>query len=216
MRTDCDFTILGPDYYARSTVKVARELIGKVIVRHVGEDTRLLARIVETEAYTQDDPACHAWGLYDEETGTWNRTGKGAELFGPPGTAYVYLCYGVHWLFNVVTEPKGVCGAVLIRAVEPLEGVAQMKEYRSAVRRNVDLTNGPGKLTQALGIDDRFHEQKVTAPPLYIAAPSTQREWPVEQSSRIGISKGVKRPWRFFIPDNAFVSSGTPSAQKHS
>lgn len=205
---------LSADYFARSTLDVAPDLLGKRMVHRVSGGATLVGRVVETEAYTQHDPAFHGWGLYDEETGTLQREGRGIELFGPPGGAYVYLIYGAHWLINVVTEPEGTGGAVLIRAVEPLQGMDVMQQRRTAARRPQELTNGPGKLTQAFGIDDAFHGTMLTKPPLFFAAaedgaPSLE----VATSSRIGISKGVDRPWRFFIADHPYVSPGTPSDQ---
>jgi DNA-3-methyladenine glycosylase len=168
---------------------------------------------VETEAYTQDDPAFHGWNLYDAETDTVREEGRGADLFAAPGLGYVYLCYGVHWLLNVVTEPEGTGGAVLVRAVEPLEGIDTIRQRRGD-RRDPDLTNGPGKLTEAFDVDDAFHLADLTAPPLYFVADSLARDETLTTSSRIGISKAVERQWRFFVEDNRFVSPGTPSAQK--
>lgn len=204
---------LSADYFARSTLDVAADLLGKRLIRRVDPDTLLVGRIVETEAYTEDDPAFHGWGLIDEETGRLKREGRGIELFGPPGTGYVYLIYGMHWLLNVVTEPEGVGGAVLIRAVEPVHGADRMKTRRPAARRAVQLTNGPGKLTQAFGIDDAFHGADLTAPPLFFTAPDESPSFQIATSSRIGISKGVDRPWRFFIEGHPYVSPATPSDQ---
>lgn len=203
------------DFFSRDTLDVARDLVGAFLVRIAADrDRRLVGRIVETEAYTQDDPAFHGWNLYDEETDTVRDEGRGADLFTAPGLGYVYLCYGVHWLLNVVTEPEGTGGAVLVRAVEPVEGIDQMRTRRGD-RRDRDLTNGPGKLTKAFGVDDAFHQVPLTEPPLYFV----QRDLPAHEtivtSSRIGISKGVERPWRFFVEGNRFVSPGTPSAQKN-
>lgn len=201
------------DYFSRPTLDVARGLLGAYLVHERSSGHPLIGRIVETEAYTQDDPAFHGWHLYDAETGQLQREGRGIELFGPPGMAYVYLIYGMYWLLNVVTEPAGTGGAVLIRAVEPVEGADAMRERRAAARRPAELTNGPGKLTQAFRVDKRFHEQMLTDPPLYLAAGEPVAEAEVAQSSRIGISKGVDRPWRFFIRDNPYVSPATPSDQ---
>jgi len=192
---------------------VAPDLLGsRLVYEQNGE--RLVGRVVETEAYTQDDPAFHGWGLYDPETETLRREGRGAALFGPPGMAYVYLIYGMHWLLNVVTEPEGTGGAVLIRAVEPLQGQRQMEARRAAARRPEDLTNGPGTLTQAFGIDDAFHGTRLTDSPLFFAAPEgTAASFDIATSSRIGISKAVDRPWRFFIDGHPYVSPATPSGQ---
>lgn len=201
------------NYFARSTLDVASDLLGKLLVRQREADVPLVGRIVETEAYTQDDPACHAWGLVDKATKRVPREGRGAELFGAPGTAYVYLIYGVHWLLNVVTEPEGVCGAVLIRAVEPVAGIPQLRERRPAARHDVQLTNGPGKLAEAFEIDGTVHGSDLTAPPLFFAAPEETSSFEIAISSRIGISKGVDRPWRFFIDGHPYVSPATPSGQ---
>jgi len=201
------------DFFARDTLDVARDLVGSMLVRERPEGARLRGRIVETEAYTQDDPAFHGWNLYDAETDTVRNEGRGADLFAAPGLGYVYLCYGVHWLLNVVTEPEGTGGAVLIRAVEPVDGIETMRSRRGD-RRDRNLTNGPGKLTEAFDVDDAFHLADLTGSPLYFVVDSLPTEESIVTSSRIGISKGVERPWRFFVDGNRFVSPGTPSAEK--
>lgn len=205
---------LDASYFDRPTLDVAHDLVGALLVHEHPAAGRLVGRIVETEAYTQDDPAFHGWHLVDQETGLLQRKGRGIELFGPPGTGYVYLCYGVYHLLNVVTEAEGVGGAVLVRAVEPVEGAAFMREQRTAARRDRDLTNGPGKLTQAFDIGPRYHDVPVTRPPLYFATQADRGAVPVATSSRIGISRGVDRPWRFFVEQNPYVSPGRPSDQK--
>jgi DNA-3-methyladenine glycosylase len=204
------------DFFARDTLNVARDLIGADLVREAtdGKRERRVGRIVETEAYTQTDPAFHGWNLYDPETDTVRREGRAADLFAKPGLAYVYLCYGVHWLLNVVTEPEGTGGAVLVRALEPVEGIDDMRARRGD-RRDRDLTNGPGKLTEAFAVDGAFHRADLTGPPLYFVQRPLPSEDTIATSSRIGISKGVERPWRFYIDGNRFVSPGTPSAQKN-
>lgn len=201
------------DFFARPTLDVARDLLGSHLVHHPDAGPARVGRIVETEGYTQDDPAFHGWNLYDPETGTVRREGRAAALFGAPGTAYVYLIYGMHWLLNVVTEPDGVGGAVLIRAVEPVAGLDAMQTNRPAARRPVDLTNGPGKLTQAFDVDDRFHGTPLTAAPLFLAPGTDVPDADVATSSRIGITKGIDRPWRFFVDTHPYVSPGTPSDQ---
>lgn len=203
--------ILPPSYYDRPTLDVARDLIGKLLVRELPSGKRLIGRIVETEAYTQDDPSFHGWGIVDRETGLIKPDGRGYDLFGKPGTAYVYLIYARYWLLNVVTEREGVGGAVLFRAVEPLEGQSSMFERRSAAVQDVDLANGPGKLTQAFDVDKTLHRQNMTRGSLYVTRPERPVEWPVQTSSRIGISRGVDLPWRFFVPGNPYVSPGVPS-----
>lgn len=204
---------LSAEYFTRPTLEVAPELLGTLLVRQVDADTRIVGRIVETEAYTQDDPAFHGWGLVDQATGELKREGRGIELFGAPGTSYVYLIYGMHWLLNVVTEPEGVGGAVLVRAVEPVCGVAHMRARRHAARRDVQLTNGPGKLTEAFGIDESFHGIDLTTPPLFFAESDEESSFQIATSSRIGISKGVERLWRFFIEGHPYVSPATPSGR---
>lgn len=205
---------LDSTFFDRPTLDVARDLVGARLVHDHPEAGRLVGRVVETEAYTQDDPAFHGWHLVDQETGQLKREGRGIDLFEAPGTAYVYLCYGVYHLLNVVTEAEGVGGAVLIRAVEPLEGHAFMREQRSAARRERDLTNGPGKLVEALGIGPHHHGEALTGPPLYFTAGGLATGERIATSSRIGITRGVERPWRFFIDDHAFVSPGKPSAER--
>lgn len=204
-------TPLPPDFFDRPTLEVAPDLLGKLLVYERPSGRALVGRIVETEGYTQDDPAFHGWGIVDRESGLVKPQGRGYDLFGKPGTAYVYLIYGMYWLLNVVTEREGIGGAVLIRALEPLEGEPLMAERRPAARRRVDLTNGPGKLTQAFDIDERFHNTPLTRPPLYFAAPEEERAWTVAASSRIGITRGVEHPWRFFFKEHPFVSPGRPS-----
>ncbi|PSR01998.1 MAG: 3-methyladenine DNA glycosylase [Bacteroidetes bacterium QS_8_68_28] len=211
-----------PDFFARPTLEVAEALLGDWLVYDRPDGPLLRGRIVETEGYTQNDPAFHGWGLYDEETGTLQEEGQGIELFGPPGEAYVYLIYGMHWLLNVVTEPEGTGGAVLIRAARPYlanpAARAFMEERRAAATRASDLTNGPGKLTEAFGITgDEHHGRMLTTSPLYLApaaAGDEAVEHPVATSARIGITKGTERPWRFFYDGHPFVSPGTPSAQR--
>jgi DNA-3-methyladenine glycosylase len=203
--------ILPAEYYNRPTLEVARDLIGKLLVRELPSGRRLVGRIVETEAYTQDDPSFHGWGIVDRETGLIKPDGRGYDLFGKPGTAYVYLIYARYWLLNVVTEREGVGGAVLFRAVEPLEGQSSMYERREAALRDVDLTNGPGKLTQAFDVGKELHNETITQRPLYVTASDAAHEWPIRTSSRIGITRGIELPWRFFIPGNPYVSPGTPS-----
>lgn len=168
---------------------------------------------METEAYTEDDPACHASHLSrDPDTGEVTGQGRGRDLFAAPGTAYVYLIYGIHWLLNVVTEPEGTAGAVLIRAVEPETGIDAMEERRG-VQRQVDLTNGPGKLTEAFDVGAADHRTNLTEPPLYLASGAPVPTVDVAQSSRIGISKAVERKWRWFVAGNRYVSNGTPSGE---
>lgn len=204
---------LSTRFFRRSTVQVARELLGCRLVHDHPSAGRLTGRIVETEAYTQDDPACHASELAASvELSSGEDQPRGRDLFAAPGTGYVYLIYGMHWLLNVVTEPEGTAGAVLIRAVEP-EGGVEFMDDRRGVRQTEDLTNGPGKVTDAFDVGEEFHREDLTSPPLYFTEGTPVEDHEVTQTSRIGISKAVERPWRFFIDGHSFVSRATPSDQ---
>ena len=189
------------DWYDRDTRVVARELLGAVLECETPEGLAR-GRIVETEAYLgADDPACHA------VAGITDRT---RHLHGPPGMAYVYLIYGMHWCLNAVTEPEGVGSAVLIRAVEPLDGVALMRRRRPAARRDADLTNGPGKLCAALGIDGRLDGHRLQRKPLLIREGDGVADADVEVTPRIGITQAAEWPLRWVVRGNPFVSR-TPS-----
>ena len=183
---------MNPSYYERPVVEVARELIG-CVVRH----ERCAGVIVEAEAYHDSEPACHAFvGL----------TPRTATLFGPPGRAYVYRSYGIHALLNAVCEPEGVGAAVLIRALEPLEGIELMRSRRG-VERLERLCSGPGKLTQALGIELRHNGTDLARGPIVISGrPAAWRDVQVDVDQRIGITKAVELPWRFTAAGSRFVS----------
>ena len=210
---------LPPSFYDRPTLAVARDLIGALLVYDSPDDGRLVGRVVETEGYRADDPAMHGWRATFGGDGFVRPIGRAADLFAAPGTAYVYRIHHTNWLLNVVTEPEGVAGGVLIRGVEPLEGEAAMTANRPAsVRRRRDLTNGPGKLTQAFGINEapgvprsRFHGTDLTVPPLFFAAGEPVPDDRVAAGSRIGISRGIDLPYRFVEVGNPFVSPGVPS-----
>jgi DNA-3-methyladenine glycosylase len=187
---------LGRDFYARPVEEVARDLIG-CTVRHAGA----AGRIVETESYHESEPACHA------HVGV---TARSRTLFGPPGHAYVYFSYGVHALLNAVTEPAGTGSAVLIRALEPLEGVELMRERRG-LERTEDLCSGPGKLTQALGIGLALNESSLLEGPIEVHARAAGAPAPrVVRGERIGITKAVELPWRFCDRDSRHVSRPRP------
>ncbi len=158
---------------------------------------RTVGRIVEVEAYRGgDDPASHAFrGL----------TPRNAPMFGEPGRAYIYFTYGNHYCLNITTQETGKPGAVLIRAIEPLEGLPAMRRMRPNVPDS-NLTNGPGKLTKAMGIDKSFNEIDVTKRgPLFVEE-SDHSKFNVERSVRVGISQGRGRLWRFYVAGNLYVS----------
>ncbi|MEM6784803.1 MAG: DNA-3-methyladenine glycosylase [Bacteroidota bacterium] len=208
-------------FFTRPTLDVARDLLGRLLT-YTRDDgahtagTRIAGRIVETEAYLRDDPALRGWKAAFGPDGVVLPRGRAADLFAPPGTAYVYRVYYTNWLLNVVTEPEGVAGAVLIRALEPVEGQAAMQANRPAsVRKSRDLANGPGKLTQALGVDDAaFHGTDLTRPPLCFEAGTPVADAAVATSSRIGLTRGIALPYRFFLDGHPCVSPGVPSDVK--
>ena len=219
-----------PDFLENPSDVAAPLLLGCTLTRTItlnGEKHKLVARIVETEAYDQDDPASHAFGGPSE---------RNAAMFGPAGHLYVYVSYGMHHCCNVVCGPEGFGSGCLVRAVEPLEGVEVMRELREAGRAGKahtghagkeqveragkaqaerarkhplklrDLTNGPGKVCAALGIDKELYGHDLTVEPLVLEfAPLLPGET-IGSSPRVGISKNIDAPKRFFIEGNAFVS----------
>jgi DNA-3-methyladenine glycosylase len=191
---------LPQDFYARSVHEVARDLIG-CSVRH-GETA---GRIVETESYHMEEPACHAFAGVTERTRT---------LYGEPGRAYVYFSYGMHSLLNAVAEGEGVGAAVLIRALEPLDGVDLMRERRG-LQREEDLCSGPGKLTQALGIGLSLNGSSLVAGPIeFLTREPGARAPRGVAGERIGITKAVELPWRFCDADSRHVSRPWPAEMR--
>jgi len=191
---------LPQSFYERSVHDVARELIG-CVVRH--DETA--GRIVETESYHMEEPACHAFAGVTERTRT---------LYGEPGRAYVYFSYGVHSLLNAVAEGEGVGAAVLIRALEPVDGVELMRRRRGLARVE-ELCSGPGKLTQALGIGLWLNGTSLVDGPIELLTrePGT-REPRVVAGERIGITKAMELPWRFCDADSEHVSRPWPAAMR--
>lgn len=211
-----------PDFLENPSDVAAPLLLGCTLTRTItlnGEKHKLVARIVETEAYDQDDPASHAFG---------GPSDRNAAMFGPAGHLYVYVSYGMHHCCNVVCGPEGFGSGCLVRAVEPLEGVEVMRELREAGRAGKahtghvgkeqaerarkhplklrDLTNGPGKVCAALGIDKELYGHDLTVEPLVLGfAPLLPGET-IGRSPRVGISKNIDAPKRFFIEGNEFVS----------
>ncbi len=183
-------------FFDRPVLTVARELIGcRLDYKGCG------GTIVETESYQADDPACHAFAGLTKRTEV---------LFGPPGRAYVYLSYGIHSLLNFVAEAEGDAAAVLIRALEPTSGSKQMSARRGG-RGEGDLCSGPGRLTEALGIGLEANGADLGIDPFLLRAPESSWRSEVVAGPRVGISKAIKRPWRFCAAGSPFVSRPRPS-----
>lgn len=189
---------LPASFYARPTIQVARGLLGQTLISDIG-GRRTAGRIVETEAYLgPHDPASHAFGH--------RRTARTEVMYGPPGTAYVYFTYGMHWCLNAVTERLGFPAAVLIRALEPLEGVPLMRRRRGRVR-DADLCAGPARLCQALGITGRENGRLLTngGGRLRIVR-DRRRRAPVAVTGRVGITDAADWPLRFVIAGSEWLS----------
>ncbi|MCE5197642.1 DNA-3-methyladenine glycosylase [bacterium] len=174
------------EFYLHDTLAVAKSCLGKILVHQTSEGI-LAGRIVETEAYLSDDPACHA---------SRGKTKRNEVMFGEPGHAYVYFTYGFHYCINFVTQPGGVPEAVLIRALEPLEGIEIMKRNRNRERIH-DLCSGPGKLTQALGIGAELNGEDLLGNRLYVLDDQTDIG-DVIARPRIGIKLAAEELWRFY------------------
>jgi DNA-3-methyladenine glycosylase len=184
-------------FFARSAETVAAELLGMVVVSFIGSETTE-ARIVETEAYLgYDDPASHGY--------LHRRNARNVALFGPPGTWYVYLSYGMHWCANLVCLKKGLASAVLLRALEPIAGLDVMRRRRG---RPLDreLCSGPGKLCQALGITRELDGTKMARSPVLVRSPSQWEETRVAITPRIGITKAADWPLRFVVAGSHWCS----------
>lgn len=188
---------LDREFYARNVLQVAPELLNKVLATADGRS----GRIVEVEAYRgADDPASHGYR---------GPTARAAVMFGPPGHLYVYLIYGIHWCANVVVETDGACAAVLLRALVPLTGLEAMRLARGpAAKRDSDLCNGPGKLTQALNIDGTCNGAELLASSRGIAIFDDGMPPPQTPaiSTRIGINRGADLAWRWYVPGVASLS----------
>ena len=180
---------LGPAFFGRSVHDVAPELVGATFLfEGVG------GTIVEVEAYDHEDPAAHGYR---------GRTARNASMFGPPGRAYVYRSYGVHWCLNFVCEAEGVASAVLIRALEPTEGLDTMRARRGLDDRRL-LCSGPGRLCQALGITGEQDGLPLDRSPFQVRARA--REEQVLTGPRIGITRAADRPWRYGLAGSKWVS----------
>jgi len=192
-----DLFPLPRSFYNRPTLTVARELLGTHLIYQLNDHQRLIGKIVETEAYIgEDDPACHA---------ARGRTNRTEIMYGPPGYAYIYFIYGMYYCLNAVTEREGFPAAVLIRAVEPLEGIEEMRRFRHNAAFH-QLSNGPGKLCQAFGLDKSLNGADLCGKELFIAAGNPPEDEEIVVTPRIGIREGWEHHWRFLIRDNPFVS----------
>jgi DNA-3-methyladenine glycosylase len=184
-------------FFARPSTEVAPDLLGRVLVRTLPTGARLVVRLVETEAYQDDDPASHSFR---------GRTARTEVMFGPPGRLYVYFTYGMYFCMNVVTGAKGEGSAVLLRAAEPLEGLAEMRALRG-IEDERALCSGPGKLCRALGVDLANNGDDLvrgSALDLHEGAPVPAGA--VEVTPRVGIRRAAELPWRFVVRGDRFVS----------
>ncbi|MEO7717061.1 MAG: DNA-3-methyladenine glycosylase [Capsulimonas sp.] len=203
MSTTASFQAAKPlprEFYLEPTLTVARRLLGQIVVRTLPGGERLSGIIVETEGYLVGDPACHAYR---------GKTLRNASMFGPPGHAYVYLSYGMHMMLNLVCQEEGVAEAVLVRALEPLEGVETMRSLRGGITNTIQLTNGPGKLGAAIALTRQEDDGvDVTDPKgrLQIIPGQIVSDADIVDSQRIGITQGADLPWRYYIRGNAYVS----------
>ena len=196
-------TSLPRSFYARPSLEVARDLLGRVLVRVLPDGTRLSGRIVETEAYREDDPASHSFR---------GRTGRTDVMFGPAGHLYVYFTYGMHFCMNVVTGRDGEGSAVLLRAVEPMEGQGRMAGLRGTADPRL-LCSGPGRLCQAFGVDRTQNgADLVRGSAVRIERGTPVRDAEAAAGPRIGIAVAVERPWRFVVATSPGLSRPAPRA----
>jgi DNA-3-methyladenine glycosylase len=199
MDSATDQKALPEAFFDRTAEEVARDLLGAILETTL-DGVRTAGRIVETEAYPgPHDSASHA----AERTG---RTRRNEPMFGAPGTAYIYRIYGLHWCFNVVTGPLGYPAAVLIRALEPLDGLDLMRRRRGGPSRDRDLASGPGKLAAALGITGALNRHALDAPPLRLLIGSPVPDEAVAHGPRIGVTSAIDWPLRFFIRESPWTS----------
>jgi DNA-3-methyladenine glycosylase len=184
-------------FFARPAPVVACDLVGKLLVR---ADDGLVARLVETEAYTEDEPACH---------GHRGMTRRNAPLFGPPGHAYVYFTYGMHWCANLVCGSDGQASAVLLRAGEVVEGVELARARRASARTDRDLARGPARLAAALGLsgaDNGVDLLAGTESAIRLVAPTAPGNGAVRRGPRVGLAQAADRQWRFWLDGDPTVS----------
>ncbi len=206
--SDPPFSALERAFYEEPTLLVARSLLGGLVVRRFADGEIAVGRVVETEAYTVGDPACHAFR---------GKSRANAAMWGPPGMAYVHINYGLHYCLNAVTAPDGVPEAVLIRAIDPIRGAARLfQNYtgQEGVAESDALSDkrigaGPGRLTRAMGItkaDFDGHDLTDAGSGLFLARVETVSDDAVTTTTRIGITKGADFPWRFYVTASRWVS----------
>ncbi len=199
------WTPLAAAFYARPTLTVARDLLGRYLVRNLHGHV-LAGKIVEVEAYRgADDPASHAFG---------GHTQRNDVMFWTGGHLYVYFTYGMHYCANVVTGPQGRPGAVLVRAVEPVQGIEFMRQNRPRTKRDLLLTNGPAKLCEALAISRSENGASLTGPTVYLTHGAPTPEHLIGRSARVGIKNGLDKKWRFFERANLWVSKNLDGSHR--
>ncbi|MEP7326734.1 MAG: DNA-3-methyladenine glycosylase [Gemmatimonadota bacterium] len=197
--------MLPVSFFARPVEVVAQEILGTTMVSSVA-GTVTAGRIVETEAYLgRDDPASHGYQL--------RRNARNESLYGPPGTWYVYLSYGMHWCANLVCQVDGIGAAILVRALEPVEGLEQMRKRRGGVPDRL-LASGPGKLCQALGITRSLDGALMPRSDVSVLAGGLRPEERVQVTTRIGITKAAEWPLRFAVEGSVWVPSFRPSIRR--
>ncbi|MEW6062462.1 MAG: DNA-3-methyladenine glycosylase [Bacteroidota bacterium] len=188
---------LPSSFYTRRTLTVAKDLLGKIFVHNIGKKI-LSGKIVEVEAYLHNDPACHAFR---------GMTERNKVMFNEGGYVYVYFTYGVHYCANIVTYKKGVGEAVLIRAVEPITGIEVMKKNRHTdVKHLYNLTNGPAKFTQAFGLGREHNGISLLGNEIFLLRGEQIPPSKIIATTRIGITAGREKKWRFYIKDNPWIS----------
>ncbi len=192
-------------FFDRDAPVVARELLGALLVSDCGA-SRCIGRIVETEAYPgPHDPASHAAAAV-------GHTERNDPMYGPPGSAYLHLNFGIHWCLNVVVGSEGYPAAVLIRALEPVEGIEAMRQRRDR-RRDRELTSGPARLTQALAVGPHLQRHPLQRPPLVITPGTKVPESALVRTTRVGISRGADREWRYYDRRSRYVSRRDRAAE---
>lgn len=198
MTKDCNNSdkVLPRSFYKRGTITVAKELLGTYLVTNLPEG-RTIGQIVETESYLgATDPAAHSFN---------GKTKRNAVMFGPAGYAYIYFIYGMYYCINAVTAKAGAGEAVLIRALEPINGIELMQKRRGT-KDVTKLCSGPGKLTQAMGITPNLNEADLTSNVIYIMKKYPGKKPEIVATTRIGIKAGSEHPWRFYIKNSPFIS----------